>query len=866
MSVATTTEPTSLKSWRTSASGLARVMRIGARELRGGLSGFRIFIACLALGVMVIAAVGALGDALTAGFEKQGRAILGGDLTFARMHVPATQQERDVLSRLGRMSESATMRTMARRLDGSEQALVELKAVDSLYPLVGDVRLDGPGDFRSILANGGAVADAMLLERLGVKPGESFKIGDSEIVVAATLKSEPDGVADRLTYGPRVFVSQDVLKKSGLLQPGTLVRWRYAIESNADALGGETAADLKAARENMQKALPESGFTALDRYNPSPQVTRTLDRLRQFLILIGLASLLIGGIGIANAVGTFIDKRTKVIATLRSVGATGPQIMGLFLVQILAVTAFGIVLGLVGGVVVPQLIERLVGDAMPVPTAFAVSPRSLLLATAYGLIVALLFTLWPLGRAEHVRVSVLFRDAGFGAQAWPRPRVLAGVAILVVALFALAVLTSQPRLLAVWAFAALAVMLVVFTALGFAVTHLARLLPRSRNPGLAVALSNVGARDGLTRSVILSLGTGLSLLVGVALVNASLMEELRGRLPANSPDYFLLDVPKQDYSDLSARVLAKVPGSELTEAAMLRGRIVALKGVPVEDVKAPPEAQWVLNGDRGLSYAADVPEGSKITQGAWWPADYGGAPLVSFEEDLAHKLGLGIGDKVTVNVLGRNVEATISNLREVKWENLTINFVMVFSPNTLQSAPHNLLATIRLPQGTPSATEIALVRDLGKAYPAVSAIRVRDAINQFNKIFDKVMTAVKVAGSVTLAAGALVLAGALATAQRRRTLEAVILKTLGATRSQILTAHAIEYALLALAAAIVAILLGAAAAAAVLHWLMDQTPFTFSWAAVLETLGLAVLLIAVFGGAGTWAVLKAPPVPYLRGG
>ncbi|MEQ1716281.1 MAG: FtsX-like permease family protein, partial [Hyphomicrobium sp.] len=385
-----------------------------------------------------------------------------------------------------------------------------------------------------------------------------------------------------------------------------------------------------------------------------------------------------------------------------------------------------------------------------------------------------------------------------------------------------------------------------------------------RSPELAIALRNVGASDGLTRSVILSLGTGLSLLVGVALVNASLVEELRGRLPEHSPDYFLLDVPKEDFAALSARITQKVPGSVLTDAAMLRGRIIKLKDKPVEELKAPPEAQWVLNGDRGLSYAQDVPEGSKVTKGAWWPADYAGPPLVSFEADLAEKLELAVGDKVTVNVLGRNLEATIANLREVKWENLAINFVMVFSPNALQSAPHNLLATIRLPEKTPMAVEVNLVRDLGKVFPGISAIRVRDAINQFNKIFDKVMTAVEAAGSVTLAAGALVLAGALATAQRRRILEAVILKTIGGTRRQILASHAIEYALLALAAALVAILLGAGAAWAALHFLME-TPFTFSPAAVLKTLAAAGGLIAVFGGIGTWAVLRAPAVPYLRG-
>jgi putative ABC transport system permease protein len=314
---------------------------------------------------------------------------------------------------------------------------------------------------------------------------------------------------------------------------------------------------------------------------------------------------------------------------------------------------------------------------------------------------------------------------------------------------------------------------------------------------------------------------------------------------------------------LRSDVEAQIPGTKLIDAPMLRGRLVALDGKPVEDIKVPADVQWVVNGDRGLSYSDSVPEGSKITSGTWWSKDYQGPPLVSFEKEIARKLGLDIGSHVTVNVLGRNVEATIANLREVNWQSLALNFIMVFSPNTLKGAPHNLLATLRLPPGTPRAAESAMVRELGRAYPAISAIRVRDAIDQFSKIFSKVMMAVQVAGSVTLAAGALVLAGALATAQRRRILEAVILKTIGARRLQILKAHAWEYALLALIAALVAIGLGSFVAWVAVTKVME-IDFVFSLNAVLATLGIAGLMIMLFGGLGTWAVLAAPPVPYLR--
>ena len=837
------------------------IVRIGIRELRSGLKGFQIFVACLALGVMVIAAVGTLGDAMRAGFVRQGETILGGDMTFARMHVRASETERKMFEARGVVSETATMRTMARKLDGSDQALVELKAVDTAYPLSGEVQLEGGGSFADAIGGASVVADSMLLDRLGLKVGDLVRLGEADVEVRGILKSEPDAVADRVTYGPRIFVTQATLEATALAKPSTLIRWRYAVKQPEGAAGDRDA--LKQVRLTLQKDMPEAGFSSADRHDPSPQISRTLDRLRQFLILIGLASLLIGGVGIANSVATFVDKRVNVIAILRSVGASGSQITGIFLVQILAMSLVGIAIGLAFGMAIPTLIDYFYGDALPIRAEFAASPKSLAVAGIYGFLVALIFALWPLGRVEHVRASVLFRDSVSRSGGRPRGAIIAVILALVGILLALALATSEPRSLVLYVAAGLVLMLVVFTVVGTLITRVAQKWPRSSWPPLSLAIRNIGAPDGLTRSVVLSLGTGLSLLVAVALANSSLVAELKGHLPEHSPDYFLLDVPKQDYPALTERVLTRIPGAVFTQAPMLRGRLVKLKDKAVEDIKAPSDSQWVLNGDRGLSYAASVPEGSTVAKGDWWPADYSGPPLVSFETELAAKLGLAIGDHVTVNILGRNIDATIANLRDVKWENLSINFVMVFSPNTLQAAPHNFLATIRLPPATGRSAEVAMVRELASAYPSVSAIRVRDAIDQVNKVFAKIMTAVQVAGSVTLLAGVLVLAGALATAQRRRILEAVILKTLGARRRQILTAHTLEYALLATLAAVVAILLGSLTAWVAVTRIMELE-FVFSLNAVFQTLAAAALLIAVFGGIGTWAVLRAPSVPYLR--
>lgn len=834
---------------------------LAIRELRAGLGGFYVFIACMALGVAVIAAVGALSDGLRAGFERQGESILGGDVTLARVHKRAESEERTWLAAQGRLSETATLRSMARTPDGSEQSLIELKSIDKAYPLVGSVTMRDGATLDATVRNGlGAAVEPILLERLRLKIGDTIRLGTLDVPVTSVIESEPDSISDRMTFGPRVMVSIDTLEKTGLVQPGTLIRWRYALKLENGRAG---VGALEGFRSDLQAKLPESGFMIADRRDPSPRVTQTLERLRQFLTLIGLTALLVGGVGVANAVATFIDKRRRVIATMKSLGANGRTIMAVFLTQVMMIAAIGVGIGLVVGYSVPVLLDALYGDALPIRAELTVSPASVLAAAAYGFLVALVFTLWPLGRAELVRAGVLFREDSAGDRTWPRPRVIAAAVLAAAALVAFAVLSADSRKLALFFCLGLVALFALFLGLGSLVTWLARRAPRSRRPELAIALGNLGGPGGLTRSVVLSLGVGLSLLVAVALANSSIVEELSTRTPKQSPNYFVLDIPKKDETVFRAAVLKAVPAALIQEAPMLSGRFVRLNDTPVDQIKAPPEAQWVLNGDRGLTYAETVPEGSTVIAGDWWPSDYSGEPLVSFEAELAKNLKLGIGDTVTVNVLGRNLTARIANLREVKWESLAINFVLVFSPNTLRAAPHNLLATIALPPDTSLAKEADVAREIGNALPSVTAIRVKDALDSFNAIFERIMVAVRAAGSVTLVAGALVLAGALATAQRRRIQQAVILKVVGATRRRVLLTHALEYGMLASVTALLAVILGGVAAWIITTFVME-IEFVFSVPAVLQALGVALALVMLFGGVGTWQVLRSPAVPYLR--
>lgn len=840
-------------------------LRFALRELRTGLSGFYVFVACIALGVGAIAGVGSLAGALKAGLEQQGREILGGDVAVNLIHRRTSTAERQFLEAQGAVSEIATLRAMARQPQGKGTSLVQVKAVDAAYPLFGAVGLstaDGtPVPVAQLQEPGTAAVAPLLLARLDLQLGDLVRIGSQDIRIVAHVDQEPDALSGRAAFGPRVLMSLATLEATGLVQPGSLIRWRYRLRL-ADASATD-ATGLKAFRDGLQQRFPQAGLSVRDRRDPSPNVTRAIDRFSQFLTLIGITTLLIGGVGVANAIATYVARKRKAVAIFKCLGASANTIFATYFTQIMILACVGTAIGLILGAALPALVAALYGGSLPVTVSLAPRPGALALATLYGLLTALVFVVWPLGAARDLRPALLLRQTVSGESARPRGLYLGVVLLSGLALFAIAIASSEARFLAFYASLGLVALFLFYLGLGVLVERLARRLRRPKRPELALALSSLAAPGGLARSVTLSLGTSLSLLVAVSLVNTSLIGEFNTALPKNAPTYFMLDIDKGDIADFRNLIRERAPETEVETAPMLRGRIVSLKGVPAAEIKPSPDAAWVLNGDRGLTYAETLPDNSKMVAGTWWPKDYDGPPLVSFAAEVAEGLGLEVGDKIAVNILGRNVEARIANLRTVDWETLAINFVMVFSPNTLAKAPFNLLATLKLPDATDTAAEGRLIQTVSERFPAITAIRVRDALNAIQGVVTRVMTAIQAAGSLTLLVGAIVVAGALATAHRRRTRDAVIFKTLGATRRRIITAHTTEYLVLALITGLAALMLGTLAAFLVVTLALDA-PFTFSLWAVLQAVGLATALVVVFGAVGTWRVLSTRPVPLLR--
>ncbi|HUI97660.1 MAG TPA: FtsX-like permease family protein [Xanthobacteraceae bacterium] len=837
-------------------------LRLAFRELRGGVRGFGVFIACIALGVTAIAGVGSASQGLLDGLAREGRVILGGDLAFTLIQREATVEERAFLARQGEVSVAATLRAMARAA-GGHAMLVELKAVDRAYPLYGAVATDPPAPLAGLLARRGddfgAVADPALFARLGLGPGAHVTIGNTTIELRATLASEPDKLAGGIGFGPRLMVSEDALRATGLLQPGSLVHWHYQIRLPDGA--GESA--VARVGDAAARDLPDAGWDIRTRTNASPQIARNVERFTQYIALVGLTALLIGGVGVANSTRAYLDRKRNVIATLKSLGATGARVFAVYFTEIMLIAALGAAIGLALGAALPFALAGLLRPLLPLPFTPALYPAALAAALAYGLLAAAAFALWPLGRAHDVPVSALFRDEIVPDRRWPRPRYALVVALAALALVALAVTSAFDRRIALFFIAAAAMVFVLLRLVAAALMALARRSPRPRSTVWRLAIANIHRPGALTPTVVLSLGLGLALLVTVLEIDANLRTQFMAALPARAPSFYFLDIQAADADRFDAFLRQHAAGAVLERVPMLRGRIVAAGGRRAEDLHPRPDAQWVLHSDRGITFTGEIPQGSRVVAGEWWGRDYSGPPLLSFEKKLADGLGLKLGDEVTVNVLGRNVTARIANMRAVDWESLGINFVLVFSPGAFAGAPVTDIATVTYPGGATPAEETALMRAVGDAFPSVTAVRVKDALDAVGAIVGNLVLAIRVASAVTLIAAVLVLGGALAAGHRHRVYDAVVLKTLGATRRQLITAYALEYLLLGLATALFGIVAGSAAAWRVV---VDVMTLRFAWqggpAIAAALIALAITL--VFGLVGTFAALGRKPAAVLR--
>src|SRR5436190_1883436 len=672
-------------------------LRLARREMRSGLGGFRLFIACLALGVAAIAAILSFSRAVEEGLRADAREILGGDIAVSLTYREATPEQQAFLATQGTLTRWIDSRSMARPVKPEGRpALIQLKALEPAYPLYGSVELQGGRALVEALARRdgvwGAAVEEAGLQRMNVALGDRLKVGDAIVELRAVIAREPDrGVNAFASLGPRLMIPLGAIADSGLAQQGSLLTWEYRLRLPPGRSDVEEIAKVKA-------QFPDAGWRVRGLADAGGGLQFWLNRLTQFLSLVGLAALLVGGVGVGNAISSFLTGRLRTIATLKCLGAPERLVFLTYFLQLAGLALLGVFAGVVIGAALPFLAQSLIAELLPLRVRIDIYAAPLAIAGTFGLLVSLLFALLPLIRARAVSAATLMRGAVVGSRRIAL-RELALIAVAAVVLAGFTIYVAPERHTAGWFVLGAIGAFIAFPLLARGLMWGAARVGKPKFAALRLALANLHRPGSPTPIVMLSLGLGLTVLVATALIEGNLREQITQSIPKDAPAFFFVDIQSSQIADFE-KAIAAVPGAgKLEEVPSLRGRIVKIGGEPVNQLQVPPDARWAVDGDRGVTYSATPPEGSRLVAGDWWPADYRGPQLVSFDAELARAFGIGIGDTITVNILGRDIEAKIASLRRIEWQTLAINFVFVFSPGILDKAPHTYLATVKATPG-----------------------------------------------------------------------------------------------------------------------------------------------------------------------
>ncbi|ADE39662.1 protein of unknown function DUF214 [Candidatus Puniceispirillum marinum IMCC1322] len=834
-----------------SASSWTLAWRFARREMRGSLRRFRVFLGALLLGVAAIGTVGSVADAMRNGIANNARVLLGGDIELSSRHTPPDAEIISMAEDYGTVSRVVQMRAMLQATD--QRKLVELKAVDDKWPLVGNVDIEGASSLSVALADKGVVADPSLLRSLGLEIGDEARLGDTTVRIAANLVTEPDRSISFVSFGPRVLVSKDTLAETGLQQPGSFISYKTRLTL-------DNPVDNAAVYSALLARTQSTHVRVRNLLDAAPGFDTFINQAEIFLVLVGLTALLIGGLGVAGAVRAWLTSRMPVIATLKCLGAPSKLIFRIYLLQVMSIAMVGVIAGVTVGAVAPLFAIDILSGYVTVPLDITLYPRPLLIAAGFGIGTSFLFALWPLAKAEEVRAAHLFRSLNDMPGGLPKPLYVGISLIAVIALSVLAFLATGNLLMTVSFIGGSILSLFLLAGLGDVMVFVLRRVPAPQIVPVRLALSAIIRPGSPVRSMVIAFGLGLSVLVAVSVSEANLNRQIDARVSEDAPAWFFIDIQPHQI-DAFETIASNITGiSNITKTPMLRGRVSALNGVLSSDIDAPSSAEWVLRGDRALTWSATPPKGSNIVEGTWWPDDYKGPPLVSMAKEEADEFGLVLGDTISVNVLGRNVTAKIVNFRDIEWQSFNINFLFVLSPGVLDKAPHSWIATT---DAVDDAATDAVERAVTNQFSNVSAVSVKEAVRVAQRVIGLLGGAVQITALVTLVAGIAVLAGTVASTEAQRLSDSVILKVLGATRLSISIAWFLEYAFLGILAGIAAAIIGSLASYGLVAQILN-IEFELDIMLVLITTLAGAGATALLGLAGAVKTLGHKPGPLLR--
>lgn len=838
-------------------------LRVALIDLRGSTRKFIVLIACMALGVAAIGTIATLRVSIEAAIAADTRDILGGDLEVLSRRTDLPPAVRTELDGLGRLSRVVELNSQARA--GEAAALVAIRAVDDNFPLVGTVELEDSAAGASLpdlLAERDGTFGLLLSRRaalqLGVDRGARVRLGLLDTEVRGIIAAMPDDAAQGFQLGAPALLSDRALAPAGLRQEGVLSQFRYKLLL-------ETL-DFAAANERLNAQFPNHEWDIRSPRDATASLARFTGIFSNFMLLVGLTSLVVGGLGVANSVSAYLAARQDGIATMRALGSSGRRITVHFLVQILVFALIGIVLGLLSVLVLTAIAAPFLANLTNLDLQPLLDPGILAAAAGLALAIALTFSWLPLRRAQLVRPARLFRSATSGAfDRMPLGAILHPITLLPLAmgLAAIAGLTltivSDARLVAAYLVGVLAGLALLRLAAFVLVLLLSR-LPAPRPRVARFALSAITRPGAPTSTIVVSLGMGLSLLLLIATSQANIEEQLSGQLSSEIPDFVLLDMPRSEFDAVSAFAAATPEVVDLTTTPILRGVVSALNGaLPPSGEGLDPRLAGVFEGDTVLTWAVDPPAGTLIETGEWWPADYSGPPLVSLGTDMRDALGLNLGDTIEVTISGRPLVMTIASFHRIEERGPGFTFRIIASPGAIEAAPQSYFTTLKVAEGADRQVEAQLF----ETFPALTFVPVRDALARAQDLLRDISTALALVGATSLIAGVLVLASALGVGRRQREADAVVMKILGARRATVITAFLLEYAALGAITAAIASAIALIGTWAVSTWLLE-----IGFAVRLEQLfavALSVIVVtAITGAATTWSAMSRTPAKFIR--
>ncbi|SFZ86783.1 putative ABC transport system permease protein [Devosia enhydra] len=862
-------------------SVLAGWLRIALRDLRGDVRRFGLLLACLALGVATIAAVGSVGTALQAALDRDARTVLGGDIEAQLSWRRADAAERALFDELGQASEVIEVSGRASAEGGT--AFLSIRGVDGAWPLLGAVETRPAQPLQELLAQRafsgeagtgspsgnaaeqrlgenafGLVAGSLLADRLGLAIGDTLTVGGASFVLTGLLDRVPDQVSQGIQIGIPALMSVEALEATGILAPGVLARYRYKILLETE--------NPVVASALVQSRFPEARWQIRTPREAIGDLARFFDIFSRFLVIVGLASLLVGGVGVSNAVTAYLAERRRSIATLRAIGATGAQVMVHFLAQVIILAGLGIGLGLVLGGLLSIVALPIVGDLLSIPLDAGLYPGPLLTAAAFGALIGLGFAWLPLQAAQRMKPAMLFRSASGGDMpsiAWRdllRPAVAIPMIIAAALTYLLAATTLGRPLLVLWFGVGAALSFALLRAAAALLQMGLRRVPPLPGARLRNALKSIHRPGAPAPTVVLSLGLGLALLLMIALVDSSIRNRLAGEITADAPSFVLMDL-FPDEADAVAQFAATEPSIESFQSSpMLRGAVTAVDGRPVAELRPlPDEVSWIFEGETPMTWARAQPQGTELVAGDWWPEDWSGEPLVSVGRMLATPLNLEVGDTLSVSLFGEEITARIANIRDMTAAAGPMNINIMLSPGQVENYPQSYLGLVKAVPGQEDIVQGLLV----DRFPEIIFLAIGDALETVTNIVSSLSDAVAVVGGLAVISGILVLAGAMAAGRRQREADAVIMKVLGARRGDIILAFLAEYGLLGLLAATLGTGIGVGAAWAFLTYVLES-PFNLDIGLIALVLAVAMIISIGVGMATTWSALSARPVRHLR--